>query len=141
MLRDRLHQLDHEYGDFDAHNGLWEMAVHTAENVMIRMALVPRVLEARGLDVTPGMIKKLKEHGDENTAIILKTIFDDEIGHVAIGSHWFNYACEQLDVDPEKTFKLLLNKHFTGRLRGPFELVARSKAGFTSFDLETIQGI
>jgi len=139
MLRDRLQQLDHNYGDFDAHDGLWEMAIKTSECVMTRMALVPRVLEARGLDVTPGMIKKLQMHGDYETAEILKIIFEQEIGHVAIGSYWFKYACEQQNVKPEPTFQALLKNHFTGQSHGPFELDARRQAGFSTAELEAIQ--
>lgn len=139
MLRNRLHKLGYDYGSFEAHNGLWEMAVKTSDHVITRMALVPRVLEARGLDVTPGMIKKFQEHGDNATANILKIIFEQEIGHVAIGSRWFKYACKQQNVMPEPTFQNLLRTHFSGQLRGPFELEARRKAGFTATELEVIQ--
>ena len=139
MLRERLHQLSYDYGSFEAHNGLWEMAVKTSDHVITRMALVPRVLEARGLDVTPGMIKKFQKHGDNVTADILKIIFEQEIGHVAIGSRWFKYACKQQNVMPELTFQNLLRTHFNGQLRGPFELEARRKAGFSATELEVIQ--
>ena len=139
MLRDRLLQLGHDYGDFEAHNGLWEMAVKTADHVITRMALVPRVLEARGLDVTPGMIINFQKHGDNATANILKIIFEQEIGHVAIGSRWFKFACKQQNLIPEPTFQSLLRTYFTGQLRGPFELEARRKAGFSTKELEVIQ--
>ena len=139
MLRNRLQQLGYDYGDFDAHNGLWEMAVKTAENIIARMALVPRVLEARGLDVTPGMILRLQNHGDTMTADILKIIFEQEIGHVAIGSRWFKFACEQQSLDPEQTFQDLLHRYFTGELRGPFQIEARRKAGFSDAELAVIQ--
>jgi len=139
MLRERLHQFGHDYGGFEAHNGLWEMAVKTSDHVITRMALVPRVLEARGLDVTPGMIKKFQKYGDNTTVDILKIIFEQEIGHVAIGSRWFKYACKQQDVKPELTFQNLLRTHFSGQLRGPFELEARRKAGFSDTELEVIQ--
>lgn len=139
MLRNRLQQLGYDYGDFDAHNGLWEMAVKTAENIIARMALVPRVLEARGLDVTPGMILRLQNHGDAMTADILKIIFQQEIGHVAIGSRWFKFACEQQSLDPEETFRKMLHRYFTGELRGPFQIEARRKAGFSDTELAVIQ--
>ncbi len=139
MLRNRLQQLGYDYGDFDAHNGLWEMAVKTAANMIARMALVPRVLEARGLDVTPGIILRLQNHGDNLTANILKIIFEQEIEHVAIGSRWFKYACEQQNLDPEQTFQELLHRYFTGVLRGPFQIEARRKAGFSDTELEVIQ--
>ena len=102
MLQKRLQQFGYNYGDFDAHNGLWEMAMKTRDSVIARMALVPRVLEARGLDVTPGMIKRLENCKDFETVEILKIIFEQEIGHVAIGSRWFKYACERIHLDPEK---------------------------------------
>ena len=139
MLRERLQRLGYDYGDFDAHNGLWEMAVKTAENIVARMALVPRVLEARGLDVTPGMIQRLKNHGDEVTVNILKIIFAQEIGHVAIGSRWFKYACRQQGLLPETVFQSLLHEHFKGGLRGPFQVEARRKAGFSDTELEFMQ--
>lgn len=141
MLSERLQDLGFGYGDFDAHNGLWEMAMKTQDSVIARMALVPRVLEARGLDVTPGMIKRLQGHGDNATVEILKIIFEQEIGHVAIGSRWFNYACELENVSPEETFQDLLKEYMSGELRGPFELEARKKAGFSSAELEALQNI
>ncbi len=141
MLSERLQDLGCEYGDFDAHNGLWEMAMKTQHSVIARMALVPRVLEARGLDVTPGMIKRLQGHGDHATVEILKIIFEQEIGHVAIGSRWFNYACELENVLPEETFQNLLKKYMAGELRGPFELEARKKAGFSVAELEALQNV
>jgi uncharacterized ferritin-like protein (DUF455 family) len=141
MLRKRLQDLGCEYGDFDAHNGLWEMALKTQHSVIARMALVPRVLEARGLDVTPGMIKRLQGHGDNATVEILKIIFEQEIGHVAIGSRWFNYTCELENVSPEETFQDLLKEFMAGELRGPFELEARRKAGFSDAELKILQNI
>ena len=139
MLRKRLLEFGYEYGDFDAHNGLWEMAVKTKDNIVARMALVPRVLEARGLDVTPGMIAKLQSQGDTATADILKIIFEQEIGHVAIGTRWFNYACEQKGLSPEETFQNLLVEYMDGELRGPFQIEARRQAGFSESELATIQ--
>ena len=138
MLNNRLQELGYQYGDFDAHNGLWEMAIKTADNVVARMALVPRVLEARGLDVTPGMISRLLHHGDKITADILQVIFEQEIGHVAIGSHWFKYACHQQGLVPEETFQKLLSEFMNGELRGPFQLDARRKAGFSDKELDVI---
>ena len=141
MLSKRLQQLNCAYGDLEAHNGLWEMAMKTRNSVIARMALVPRVLEARGLDVTPGMIKRLASVGDKKTVEILKIIFEQEIGHVAIGSRWFNYACEQENLEPEETFQHLLNEYMSGELRGPFEIEARKKAGFSSTELESLQNL
>lgn len=141
MLSKRLQQLNCAYGDLDAHNGLWEMAMKTRDSVIARMALVPRVLEARGLDVTPGMIKRLAGVGDKETVEVLKIIFEQEIGHVAIGSRWFNYACEQEKLEPEETFQHLLNEYMSGELRGPFELEARKKAGFSNTELKALQNL
>ena len=141
MLSKRLQELGCKYGNFDAHNGLWEMALKTQDSVIARMALVPRVLEARGLDVTPGMIKRLQGHGDVATVEILKIIFEQEIGHVAIGSRWFAYACGVENVLPEETFQDLLKEYMSGELRGPFELEARRKAGFSVAELEALQNI
>ena len=141
MLRERLQQLGHDYGDFDAHNGLWEMAVKTSGSIIARMALVPRVLEARGLDVTPGMIRKLQSHGDAKTADILAIILDEEIGHVAIGSRWFRYACMQQNLQPDKAFSSLVARYYTGKLRKPFHLEARRRAGFTESELQALHEV
>ncbi|WP_245929670.1 ferritin-like domain-containing protein [Leucothrix pacifica] len=135
LLRQRLSDMGHQYGDMPAHNGLWEMAVKTDHDVLIRMALVPRVLEARGLDVTPGMIKRLEQVGDTDTVAILHIILAEEIGHVAIGSHWFKYCCEKQDLEPEATFRELLKTYMGGGLRGPFYTEGRLQAGFTEEEL------
>jgi len=120
LLSTRLQSMGFSYGDFPAHNGLWEMAQRTADDCMKRMALVPRVLEARGLDVTPGMIKRLTSAGDDETVSILEIILEEEVRHVEIGSHWFRYCCDLRGLDPEPTFLSLLKEHFTGvRSGGP----------------------
>lgn len=139
MLRKRLNDFGHDYGDFDAHNGLWEMAEKTAHSGLERMALVPRVLEARGLDVTPGMIVKLRQLGDDATADILEMILREEIGHVAAGSRWYRWYCERDGVDPESTFRRLLVEYGRGVLYGPFNLEARSAAGFSEAELTALQ--
>ena len=130
MLRDRLRDFGYDYGDFDAHNGLWEMAEKTAHDGLARMALVPRVLEARGLDVTPAMITKLRMLGDDVTADILATILREEIAHVAAGSRWFRWYCQQAGVEPRARFRELLDEYAHGSLRGPFNHDARLAAGF-----------
>jgi len=139
MLRERLQQLGYDYGDFDAHNGLWEMAEKTAHDGLARMALVPRVLEARGLDVTPGMIVKLKSLGDSATVEILETILREEVAHVAAGSRWFRWFCERAGVEPEARFRELLAEYARGVLRGPFNIEARSAAGFGEDELAALQ--
>ncbi|MCL1634307.1 ferritin-like domain-containing protein [Luteimonas sp. SX5] len=139
MLRDRLRQLGYDYGDFDAHNGLWEMAEKTAHDGLARMALVPRVLEARGLDVTPGMIVKLRALGDDATVAILETILREEVAHVAAGSRWFRWFCERAGVEPETRFRELLAEYARGVLRAPFNIEARSAAGFGEDELKALQ--
>ncbi len=139
LLRDRLRQLGHDYGDFDAHNGLWEMAESTAHDGLVRMALVPRVLEARGLDVTPGMITKLRALGDEDTVAILEVILREEVAHVAAGSHWFRWYCERAGVEPAPKFRELLGEYARTVLYGPFNMEARSQAGFDDEELAMLE--
>ena len=138
ILRVRLQELGHDYGDFGAHNGLWEMAEKTAGSGLARMALVPRVLEARGLDVTPGMIVKLHSLGDTVTAGILETILREEVAHVAAGSRWFRWHCERGGVEPRARFRELLREHATGVLHKPFNTEARLEAGFDLEELEAL---
>jgi uncharacterized ferritin-like protein (DUF455 family) len=140
-LSARLAELGHAYGDFDAHSGLWDMAVKTADSCLERMALVPRVLEARGLDVTPGMIARLRAVGDETTAAILENILREEVAHVAAGSRWFVWCCEREHVEPAATFETLVARHFRGALRGPFNTDARLRAGFTLAELASLDRV
>lgn len=141
LLSHRLNSLGYNYGDFPAHNGLWEMAQRTADDCLKRMALVPRVLEARGLDVTPPMIDRLRAAGDDETVAILEIILDEEVRHVEIGSRWFRYCCDLRGLDPEPTFLALLKEYFTGTIRGPFNLPARLQAGFTEREMEAIAAL
>ena len=141
MLRGRLQQMGFDYGDFDAHNGLWDMAEKTADDGLARMALVPRVLEARGLDVTPGMITKLRALGDGETVAILEVILREEVAHVAIGSRWFRWYCERAGVAPGPRFRELLMQHSGGVVRGPFNVEARSAAGFDADELAMLQAL
>jgi len=138
MLAEYLEEHGMSYGDLAAHNGLWEMAVKTDFDVMVRMALVPRVLEARGLDVTPGMIEKLKPTGDQPLINKLQKIFNDEIGHVKIGSFWYNTLCKERSLEPQQTFIQLIEKYMQGAKFGPFDTQARIEAGFTQ---EEMQGL
>lgn len=133
LLRTRLAELGHAYGDFPAHNGLWEAAVNTADDALKRMALVPRVLEARGLDVTPGMIARLREVGDAGTVACLEVILAEELGHVAIGTRWYRYLCERAGiVDSDAHFLDLLRRYGHGAVRPPFNEPARLAAGFSA---------
>ncbi len=139
LLRQRLHEYGHAYGDFAAHNGLWEAAEKTAHDPLERMACVPRVLEARGLDVTPGLILRLREVGDNATADVLAIILDEEVRHVAIGTHWFHWLCMQRGVDPVPTFTGLMARHGM-RLRPPLNRPARAAAGFVEAELVGVTG-
>jgi uncharacterized ferritin-like protein (DUF455 family) len=135
LLSARLGELGQAYGDFVAHNGLWDMAVRTAGSCLERMALVPRVLEARGLDVTPAMIARLRHARDDATADILEIILREEVAHVAAGSRWFAWCCAREGVDPAATFESLIGRHLRGALRGPFNIEARLRAGFSEAEL------
>lgn len=139
LLRRRLQEMGCDYGDFDAHNGLWEMACKTHHDVLVRMALVPRVLEARGLDVTPGMMQRLRSSGDLRTVVLLEIILRDEIGHVAIGSRWFKYCCQQRNLDEEQEFESLLHEYMKGYIKGPFFEKARLEAGFSENELKMLK--
>ena len=139
LLRNHLRGLGYDYGDFPAHDGLWEMAQKTAHDVVARMALVPRCLEARGLDVTPGIRDKLIACGDRAAAGILDIILRDEIGHVSIGDRWFRYHCRRRQLEPEATFRELVETYFIGELKGPFNFEARRQAGFDEAELRYLE--
>ena len=138
LLSDYLISHNMAYGDLPAHNGLWEMAVKTDFDVLVRMALVPRVLEARGLDVTPNMIKKLQTTGDTRLIDILQIIFDEEIGHVRIGTYWYTLLCKQRNLEAENTFLALIEEHMQGAKFGPFETQARLDAGFSAREMQSL---
>jgi uncharacterized ferritin-like protein (DUF455 family) len=140
LLNDHLKTLGYAYGDFSGHNALWEMVERTQEDVLARMALVPRTMEARGLDATPAIRNKIAQAGDQPAAEILDIILRDEIGHVAIGNHWFNYLCQQRELDPIVTFESLCQQYRAPKLRPPFNMEARRKAGFTEMELAYLNG-
>jgi uncharacterized ferritin-like protein (DUF455 family) len=135
LLSEHLATLGHRYGDFDAHDGLWAMCERTAHDPLARMALVPRTLEARGLDATPPMQAKLRRAGDLRAVEILDVILRDEVGHVAIGNRWYAWLCAQQGLDPVAHYPVLAARHDAPRLRAPFNLVARRAAGFTETEL------
>ena len=139
-LSARLAQLGHAYGDFPAHNGLWEAAEKTAHDVLVRMACVPRVLEARGLDVTPGMIGRLTQAGDADTVAILHDILREEVGHVAIGSRWFRWLCDRRGLDADTLFPALL-REYGMHLKAPFNWAAREAAGFSPAELAPLKAL
>ena len=139
LLNRHLQSMGYQYGDFPAHDGLWEMAERTANDLMARLALVPRTLEARGLDASPPVRAKLQSVGDTVGAEIIDIILRDEITHVAIGNDWYRYLCEQQGLDPLTHYTVLASKYRAPRLKGPFNLEARRAAGFTEAELEALQ--
>ena len=139
MLARRLEELGCNYGDVPAHNGLWEMAEKTRDDILARIALVPRTLEARGLDVSPAIRQRLMQAGDKESAALLDIILRDEVGHVAIGNHWYKWLCEREGLEPVATYEDLAQRYQAPRLRGPFNLDARRQAGFDEAELEALQ--
>lgn len=135
LVREQLSRYGYDYGDFPAHNGLWETTHETDFDVLVRMALVPRTLEARGLDVTPDMMRKLRAVGETSAVALLHILLRDEVGHVAVGSYWFNWLCQQRGLDRFSTFKMLIETYLRGGLKPPFNLEARREAGFSDAEL------
>jgi uncharacterized ferritin-like protein (DUF455 family) len=129
LLDERLRDLGAAYGDLPAHDGLWQAAEATAHDLLARLAVVPLVLEARGLDVTPQMIEKLEAVGDRDSAKALRIIYEDEKGHVAIGKRWFDWLCERRGKEPRAAWRTLVQRHFNGQIKPPFNAEARSAAG------------
>lgn len=138
-LREHLVSLGYEYGAFDAHDGLWEMAAKTTDDVLARLALVARTAEARGLDVSPGLRDKLARVGDARGAEILEHILRDEIGHVAIGSHWYNAICAARGFEPLAAQQDLVQRYGAPKARGPFNREARRAAGFSEAELALLE--
>ncbi|MCB5191719.1 ferritin-like domain-containing protein [Methylobacillus arboreus] len=135
LLHEHLQSLGYRYGDFTGHDSLWEMVAKTSDDVLARMALVPRTLEARGLDASPPLRAKLAQAGDLHAAAILDILLRDEIGHVAIGNRWYGWLCEQRGLEPIATYALLTEQYAAPKLRGPFNFPARKAAGFSEAEL------
>ncbi len=135
LLNKHLQSLGFNYGDFPTHDGLWDMAERTQADVLARMALVPRTLEARGLDASPQVQHKLSSGGDPKAAAIIDIILRDEIGHVAIGNYWYRWLCEQRGLNPVQAFAELAKRYQAPVLKGPFNLDARRAAGFEEGEL------
>lgn len=140
LLREHVQSLGHDYGDFDAHDGLWRMCHETREDLLARMALVPRTLEARGLDATPLIQAKLRKVGDQRAVEILDIILRDEVGHVAIGNRWFHHLCHVRGEDPLAVYPRLVSQYKAPRLRPPFNEAARRAAGFTEAEMAFLLG-
>lgn len=139
LLETHLKTLGYRYGDFPAHDGLWEMAERTQEDVLARLALVPRTLEARGLDASPAVRHKLASGGDPKGASIIDVILRDEVGHVAIGNYWYRWLCEQRGLDPLQTYGQLATQYRAPKLKGPFNVQARLAAGFEPEEIEALK--
>jgi uncharacterized ferritin-like protein (DUF455 family) len=139
LLDGHLRSLGHAYGDFDAHDGLWTMCEKTAHDPLARMALVPRTLEARGLDATPPMQARLAKAGDARAVEILAVILRDEIGHVAVGNRWYAWLCARAGVDPLTQYAVLAARFGAPRLRPPFNAEARRAAGFTAAEMAALE--
>ena len=138
LLQAHLNSLGFVYGDFPAHDGLWDMAERTKSDVLARLALVPRTLEARGLDATPAVRNRLVSVGDTAAAKILDIILHDEINHVAIGNRWYNHLCVLHQLDPLTTYADLARRFRAPTLKGPFNIQARRAAGFTEAELTAL---
>ncbi len=142
LLRTHLQSLGHDYGDFPAHNSLWEMCVRTQDDVTARMALVPRTMEARGLDATPPMQARLRKVGTpeaQRAVEILDVILRDEVGHVAVGNRWYGWLCVQHGIEPLSHYRRLAREHSAPRLKPPFNDTARRAAGFSQAELDALQ--
>jgi len=138
LLREHLVSMGFDYGDFPAHNALWEMAERTKEDVLARIGIVPRTLEARGLDASPAVKNKLVGAGDHRAGQILDIILEDEIGHVAAGNRWYRYLCDQRGLDPVSTYAQLVAQYEAPKLRPPFNMAARQSAGFSPEELQLL---
>jgi uncharacterized ferritin-like protein (DUF455 family) len=141
LLSARLAEFGHAYGDFPAHDGLWDMCERTCGDVLARMALVPRTLEARGLDASPPIRARLQQAGDHASAAILDVILRDEIGHVLIGNRWFRHLCDKVGADAHQTYLRLADEYRAPKLRGPFNFEARRDAGFEEEELAALAGL
>ncbi|ERM03894.1 rhamnosyltransferase [Brucella abortus S99] len=131
LLRNRLKSLGADYGDMPGHDGLWQSAHQTRNDLEARLAVVPLILEARGLDVTPSLLEKMIETGDHETAAFLNIIYNDEKTHVAVGAKWFRFFCARNRIDPAARFRELVRANFRGELKPPFNELARAEAGLT----------
>ena len=141
MLNGHLQSQGYAYGDFPAHSSLWEMAAKTQHDILARIALVPRTMEARGLDATPQVRAKLAQAGDMAAAAILDIILRDEIGHVAIGNRWYNWLCEQRGLETVSTYARLAAEYQAPVMLGPFNLEARRAAGFSESELDALSNV
>lgn len=141
LLRDHLREMGYDYGHFTAHDGLWQLAVETADDPLARMALVARVAEARGLDVIPEMIRRLTQVGEDKVVDLMNVIHRDEIGHVSFGSKWFRYLCDQRGLEPRPTFRALVAERGRQQIKLPLNEDSRRRAGFTDEELDDLKAL
>lgn len=139
MLTELLKPLEVKYGDLPSHDSLWSMAVKTEHDLLARLSLVPRYLEARGLDVTPAMLEKLNNVKDSETAAVLEVILEEEVSHVEYGSKWLDYLCEQQGLNPGEVFFEKITLYMKGQIRGPFNRELRLRAGFSEYELDQLE--
>ncbi len=140
LIQLHLQKFNMRYGDLPAHNGLWEHATDTANDLLARLAIVPRCMEARGLDVTPAIIKKFAHQGDKDSVALLQRILTDEVGHVERGSYWFKYVCALQNLDPEIKYQELIKQFYQGgKPKGPFNREMRIIAGFSNAELDWLE--
>lgn len=140
LIREHLQGMQVSYGDLPAHHGLWDHAKDTADDLLARLAMVPRCMEARGLDVTPAIIDKFRALGDDASVAILNRILTDEVGHVELGSYWFKFVCQQRGVEPEAKYQELINQYYLGgKPKGPFNRELRKIAGFSNAELDWLE--
>ena len=139
LVNEHLLSLGFSYGDFPAHNSLWEMVERTTDSVIARMALVPRTMEARGLDAVPAIRDRFKQIKETRAVEILEIILNDEIGHVLIGNRWFNFLCAKENLSPITAYRELAAKYRAPVLKGPFNMAARKQAGFTAEELSLLE--
>lgn len=141
MLRDHLRGMQCDYGALPAHQGLWDIAEETDDDILARLALVPRYLEARGLDVTPAMIDKFEKLGDNASVALLQRILTDEVGHVQLGCYWFDYVCRQRRLNPESSYRELVLSRLKGKPKGPFNKALRLQAGFSEAEITWLESL
>jgi uncharacterized ferritin-like protein (DUF455 family) len=140
LIRKHLQNMGMDYGDLPAHSGLWDHAMETGHDLLARLALIPRCMEARGLDVTPALIEKFKSFGDDASVDLLTRILTDEIGHVERGSYWFKYLCQQQGIDSEIKYQQLITQYYVGgKPKGPFNREMRIIAGFSNAELDWLE--
>jgi len=140
LIRTHLLAMQVDYGDLPAHSGLWDHAKDTADDLPGRLAMVPRCMEARGLDVTPALIEKFKILGDDASVAILTRILTDEVGHVELGSYWFKFVCQQRGFEAEAKYRELIDRYYVGgKPKGPFNRELRKVAGFSDAEIDWLE--